>query len=255
MNYDLITEEDYANLPDDKEHCFVAFEAIYRRNMNQMINEDTRPEFDRSIQLQYVSAVRAVAEECGITGLPNGPIRETQFFDDFSNFSIAVQGEIARIRVRRRGSRDPYSVLLSASTRTKIEHYISRLRDTIETSELPDDRKKALGEKLDQLMAELQNQRVGYGKIMAVLSAVLVGVASVTTIGAEGPAAVNHIMKLIATDKETEDAAALRLAPPQKALPAPPAPPVKTVTAYRARGGPSWDAPRPAPDLDEEIPF
>ena len=70
-------------------------------------------------------------------------------------------------------------------------------------------------------MAELGNRRLGYDKTMAILSAVLVGLGSLTTIAAEGPAAVTNIMKLIAIDKESEEAAALRLAPPQKALPAP----------------------------------
>jgi hypothetical protein len=55
-------------------------------------------------------------------------------------------------------------------------------------------------------------------------------------------------MRLIGVDKESEDAATLRLTPPQKALPAPP---VKTVNASRGKG-PQWDAP---PDLDGEIPF
>ena len=78
----------------------------------------------------------------------------------------------------------------------------------------------------------------------------LLGLGSATTIAAEGPVAVNNIMKLLAADKETEDAARLRLAPPQKALPMPPA-----KTAVPASGGGlSWDAPRGG-DLDDEIPF
>jgi len=53
-------------------------------------------------------------------------------------------------------------------------------------------------------------------------------------------------MQLIGHDKETEDAAAQRLAPPPKALPAPP------VKAAPARQQPVWQA---AVELDDEIPF
>ncbi|MBV9251084.1 MAG: hypothetical protein JO320_21035 [Alphaproteobacteria bacterium] len=81
----------------------------------------------------------------------------------------------------------------------------------------------------------------------------LVGMAAATTVAAEGPAAVTNIMKLIATDKESEDAARLRLAPPQKALPAPSKKSVMAATRSSGKG-PSWDAPKGG-DLDDEIPF
>lgn len=110
-------------------------------------------------------------------------------------------------------------------------------------------------------MAELANRRLGYGKTMALLTSVIVGMSAMTTVAADGPTAITNIMKLIGLDKQSEDAAALRLAPPQKALPAPPAkpaapertPPVRK-TPIATRGAPSWDAP-PASDLDDEIPF
>jgi hypothetical protein len=79
---------------------------------------------------------------------------------------------------------------------------------------------------------------------MAVLSMVLVGLGSATIIAADGPTAVTHIMRLIGVDKESEDTAVSRLAPPQKSLPAPPQkPPPVRVNA------------RPAATLDDEIPF
>jgi len=85
---------------------------------------------------------------------------------------------------------------------------------------------------------------------MAVLGTVLVGLTNVTIVAAEGPAAVNSIMKLLTIDKESEDAAKLRLTPPQKALPSPPK---ATVVAARSQSL-SWDAPKRG-DLDDEIPF
>ena len=254
MNFELISREEINNLPADPEDCFVEYETIVRSRMTELISEDTRGDFDRAVQLQYMAAVLSIAEECGIKGIRQGPINEEKFFADFGNFQLAVLGAVNRILVRnRRTNRDPYSVLLTGNTRTKIEHYISRLRDIIETSDLSASRKKALGDRLDQLMAELGNRRLGYAKTMAILSAVLVGLGSLTTIAAEGPAAVTNIMKLIAIDKESEEAAALRLAPPQKALPAPP---TATKPLIVAQGGPIWGtAQTSGGDLDDEIPF
>lgn len=82
-------------------------------------------------------------------------------------------------------------------------------------------RKKRIDEKLDQLAAELKTPRLGFGKSMAILAAVLAAMGRTVTIAAEGRNAVAQIIRLIGEDKETEDTAAQRLAPPPRALPSP----------------------------------
>jgi hypothetical protein len=244
MDFELISAEEFDNLPEDDEQCFVEFEAICRRNMTFMISHESRSSFDRSVQAQYMAAVSAVAVECGLTNLSVSsipPDNSDSFYDEFGQFSLAVQGEVARIRIRGRRSRNALSVQLTDNTRTKIAHYVSRLRETIDQSDLPDARKKALGGKLDELVDELGNRRLNLGKAMAVLSMVVLGLAGATTIAADGPSAVTHIMRLIGADKESEDSAISRLAPPRKALPAPPQ---KAPVPVNARD-----------QLDDEIPF
>jgi len=245
MSYELISEEEYAGLPDEDDRCFVEFENIVRRNMTRMIDENTSHEFDQAVREQYMIAVAAVARECSIPNIDYDPGNGGTFHIIFSQFSLAVQGEVARIRIRLRGLRHPYSVLLTGTTRTKIEHYISRIRDTVERSDLDHDRKKRLGHRLDQLAAELTSPRMSFAKTMSILAAVLAATGSSVTIANEGQSAVAHIMQLIGHDKETEDAAAQRLAPPPKALPAPPE---KATTRQQP--------PRPVvAELDDEIPF
>jgi hypothetical protein len=245
MSYELISDEEYASLPDDDDRCFVEFESICRRNMTRMIGEDTSNELDRVVREQYMAAVSAVAEACHIPNVVYDPDSPNNFHETFGRFSLAVQGEVARIRIRSRGMRHPYSVLLTGSTRTKIEHYISRIRDMVEQSDLDSERKKRLQSRLDQLIAEFSNPRLSFAKTMGILAAVLATTASSVTIAADGQSAVAHIIQLIGHDKETEDAAAQRLTPPPKALPAPP------VKAPSARQQPTWQA----VELDDEIPF
>ncbi len=230
MSYELISDDEFANLPIDNERCFIAFERICRRSMTRMIDEDSSTNLDQIVREQYMSAVAAVAGECGIPNVSYNPTDNGNPWEKFSLFSLAVQGEIARLRIRQRGERHPYSVLLTGSTRTKIEHYISRIRDLVASSGMDHDRKVRLDEKLDQLALELGSQRLGFAKTMAILVGITTLVASVTTIAAEGQTAITHIMRFIGQDKESEDAATRRLAPPSKALPAPanpkPSPPV-----------------------------
>ena len=246
MSYELISEEEYAALPDEDDRCFVEFENVCRRNMTRMIDENTSGGFDRAVRDQYMAAVAAVARECNIPNVGYDPGEENDAYEIFSRFSLVVQGEVARIRIRSRGMNHPYSVLLTGSTRTKIEHYISRIRDTVEHSDLDPDRKTRLRSRLDQLGAELSNPRLSFAKTMGILAAVLAATGSFVTIAAESHNAVAHIMQLIGHDKDSEDAAAKRLAPPPKALPAPAVkpPPVRPQPVRQA-----------VADLDDDIPF
>jgi hypothetical protein len=251
MNFELISAEEFDNLSEEDEQCFVEFEGICRRNMLRMLSDDTNRSFYRSIHAQYMAAVSSVAVECGLTNLSISiPAEDNErFYDDFAQFSLAVQGEVARIRVRGRRSRNSLSVHLTDNTRTKITHYVSRLREIIDKSDLPDARKGVLRGKLDELVAELGKRRIHLGNAMAVLSVVLVGLASATTIAADGPSAITHIMRLIGVDKESEDAAVSRLAPPPKALPGPPpTPPLKSTPVRVANA-------RPSRTIDDDIPF
>lgn len=222
MEFELISDEEFDNLPADNERCFIEFEAINRRNMNRMINNDTNSDFDTTIRQQYMTAVAAVAQECGIPNIFFDPDANENTYQQFGRFSLSVQSEIARLRIRQRGERHPYSVLLTGSTRTKIEHYISRIRDVVAKSDMDPYQKRDLSKKLDELVSELSGPRLSFAKSMAILAAVMATMGSVVTISADGPSAVAHIMRLIGEDKTTEETAARRLAPPPKALPAPP---------------------------------
>lgn len=138
---------------------------------------------------------------------------------------------------------------LTQNARTKIQHYIGRLRDTIQKSDLSDVKKASLRTKLNELEDELGQRRLGFGRTMAILSVVMVGLASATTVAAGGPAAITHIMHLIGVDKESEEAAVSRLASPPKALAAPsqkPAAPNKAAPAANRAADPIWE---------DEIPF
>ncbi len=248
MNHEIISEEEFSNLPADDERCFVEFESICRRNMTRMIDENSSNDFDQAVRQQYMTAVSSVAQECNIPNISYDPQSEDNFWHQFNLFSLAVQGEVARIRIRQRGERHPYSVLLTSSTRTKIEHYISRIRDMVDRSEMDLDRKKRLNEKLDLLAKELSGQRLSFAKTMAVLVTITATLGAATTIAADGQSAIAHIMQLIGQDKESEEAAAKRLAPPPKALPSPKERPAQKERSTPARAAQAFD-------LDDDIPF
>jgi hypothetical protein len=197
------------------------------------------------INAQYMAAVSAVAEECGIPNLSVDQFNIGNIFEEYNHFLLSVQREVAKIRVRERRNRQ-LSVQLSEKNRAIIRIQVDRLRTAIDESDLPSEEKQRLYDQLRNFEDELNHRRLNFSKAMLVLSVVLAGITGVggmITIAADGPNAVANIIRLIGVDKESEDAAALRLAAPPKALPAP---------------SPPAPAPRQSSltdELDDDIPF
>lgn len=253
----LITREDYANLPEDDEECFLAIEEICRRNMDSVINELSREENPGPIWASYMSIVSTAALQCGIHDLSIHP-SITNDFERLQKFQEALDVVTTRLHFRNRRRSGPESVQLALNTRPKIEHHVMLLRMAIEKSQLSNERKERLLNKLDELLEELNNRRLRFGRTMAILGTVLVGV---TSVGADGPetvtnitAGITSIMRLIGKDKETEEDAVRRLTPPPMALPAPSDPTPEPLSSKRKFGG-SFDWDQKAADIDDHIPF
>lgn len=243
MKYELISEEDYENLPEDKEQCFVEIEKICRRNVTAIASTFDNNYYDSFVTEQYIMTVSASASACGVPNLEVDEIDHNNFSKYYDNFCLKVQREVARIRLRERFDKS-FSVQIAPKTRKIINHHISIIRDAIAQSDLDEDRKIILNNYLDQLIEELDRRRLSFKKTMAVLAFILAGLSGISdtvTIAADAESAVVNIIKLIGIDKQTEDRAVQRLAPPPKALPAPVAKPSKRPTM--------------ADDLEDDIPF
>lgn len=116
----MISDEDYDDLPEDDEKCFAEFENRIHSKMSIILDDDRRSgSFYHSIKSQYMTSVYSAAVECGITSLPSPPqfSNNNEFYSFYSHCELAVQGEVARIRVRGRRSRNSDSVLLIGATR------------------------------------------------------------------------------------------------------------------------------------------
>lgn len=201
--YDLISEVDYDNLPDDPESQFIALEAICRRNMAILITQETPSTFDTMVRLQYMSTVSAAAEELGFYGLPdfNGLEDPSGGFD---RFLMLANGLVTKLRIRNAGRSNPVTVRLTGKTKQRIEHEVSKLRKIINESDLELGKKKSLLKRLDSLAEEIHRPRVRFSIVMASLAAVGVGLGGATSFLAEAPSAIATITSLIGYDKEEE---------------------------------------------------
>jgi uncharacterized protein (UPF0147 family) len=247
MGLELITADDYASLPAPPEARFAAFEEICRRSMDRLINDQSSPGFDTQVRQQYMAHVAAAAEEYGIDGLkyPWGDDMDEQAAQ---SFILQAAGIVTRFRLRSSGEPSKYSVRLASKTRGKIEQQISKLRDLVAESDFPDDLRKKLLRKLDELSVELSQPRVSFAKVFAVLGVVCAALGGTTAFLADAPQAVATITALLGADKVAEDAEIVRLGP----LPRPKSLP----SVPRALPSPVPDfGQRKRDDLDDEIPF
>lgn len=216
MDYELISDDDYDTLPVEPEKRFVALEKICRSNMMAMISNDTPVVHDSELRIQYMTIVAASAEQLGING-----INYVDHFDtvekDLREFTRLVTGVTTKIRLRNSSGRDALSVKLANRTKGLIEDQLTKLKASVTESTLSEDKKLRLLGKIEEFRDELHKERLRFGVSLAVLASIGAMVGGGTAFLADGPAAISTITHLIGLDKESEDAAILRLQGPPKA--------------------------------------
>lgn len=223
MSYEIISESEYASLPEGDEEKFIALEGICRQNMNRMVNEETSANFDTSVRLHYMATVSAAAQELGFGEFEFPEYSGNFDYHEFENFSLKVKGLVTRLRLRKGANINSASVRLASKTRGRIEQQVHILRTIVREAEMPAEQRASVLGKLDELSLELSQQRVSFAKVMTALALVSVGVMQAAGFLADAPLAIATITSLLGTDKKAEDEEAQRLGPPPrpKALPAP----------------------------------
>lgn len=218
----LMNDEDYDTLPEEPASRFVALEGICRRNLREVLNDGDDDYIARLAKQEYMHTVAAAASALGMDGpaLPPDFVETVAGFEDFLGAATAAA---TRLRLQTPSSRTG-SVRLTERSRGRIELQLRRLEDAIYSSDLPDERRERLRLRIEEFRRELHNPRLNFGKAMAILAAVGLGITTGTSFLADAPDAITTVVSIIGADKEAEDQELVRLgAPPKmKALPAPP---------------------------------
>jgi hypothetical protein len=223
----VITDDEIQELPtDDPEMAFVRFEEIVRDRSQEAISRcgnDSATEYE----LEYMNKVIGAAQHFGIemlgeTTLPKWGDQDVywryrQLLADVDKFTVQV-------RLRHFGEAKRFSVALSAAAKTKIHHFIGKIRDAITALDVSQ-------EKRDELLAK---SRTHYQDFCAALMAFWNAVEP-------GRKWLDSIAGVMAEARALEDAT-----PP--ALPK--VKPKLQITANMAKPKESFSA-----DLDDEIPF
>ena len=247
MDYELIPDEVYDNLPAESHQKFVKLVRTAQASVGRLVDDDSSGHFVEEIRLQFMETVRAIADSLDIQGLPTQT--ETQnlnSYEEYRFFSTRLAGAIAKARLTPSYTPQPHSVELGRITKARIRQEAEQLRSYIQNSDLDSKNKKSVTAQLDLLLKELEKQRLSFAQVTAIAAAIATTLNQGASAIEKLPDAYRTLVSIFAgigSDKEKEEAERERLAPPAKQLP----PPVKATETVVAN-------PSSYEDLDD-IPF
>lgn len=245
-SYDLIPEEAYENLPQDPHDKFATIVRIAQANLARLLDDGNSRDFSDELRAQFISSITGAAEALGIEGLPDLPEDVTDY-RAYTNFQVRLAGIVAKVRLQSKLVSRPHSVELGRINKAKIRQEVEQLRFNIKESDLPESKKQALLDKLDEFDVELEKQRLSFAKTMAIAASIMTAIGGGTAALANAPKAAETIVtiiRLIGEDKELEEAERERLSPPPKALP-----------DHSPRSGAPKATVAFGDDLEDDIPF
>lgn len=224
MEYELIREEDYANLPEDDELQFAAIESLCRRRMAEITANSQNNVYDTQIRREYVATIIGAAKSTGLGDEIQFTETFAEFSDDFDNFIMKVISKTTEIRTTKSRLNYKNSIKLANRTKSLIEIEITNLRDAIFNSDLPKCKIKDLLDKIENLRSELHKGRFDIKKAMVILSQIGMFSVHSVVVASVYPQAITNIIKLVGADKEAENNELARLngGAQIKALPSPP---------------------------------
>ncbi len=234
----------YENLSEDNHVAFLQLEKEFRNEL-ETAQEDQNSNWSY-ITADYMNKTIAAAGALDVDALSGFSVNtrdDNEHSENFNDFLRAVDNVIIQMRIANSRSRNAMSVGLTEAQKTKIHHFIEKIRGEVESSSAPDAKKEKLYDILAKLAQEVSKARTRYERF-ADLARSLAGLSA--DVEREGARPwwpwFEKIMGLLDDAKEAEPKLpklpeVKKIEPPRKELPKP-------------DGG--YGSGR---DVDDEIPF
>lgn len=233
----MTEDELFASLDDDLEGGFV---ALYKYYLDKLYNDNTfgndASNFFWSKQ-KFIVKISTLAEELGIPGFNMFGSAPTQSKLDeiILKYENVISSIEIRSKIRKNRIGAEFSVMFSSNQKSKLHFFIGQIRDEINASSFPIEKKEAIFKKLSSLELEIDLDRTTFARVTDTIRALARLSGDVEREGAEPWWKwVKGIFGIIDDAKESE--------PPRK-LPAPPEPPKRL------------EPPSNRADSEDDIPF
>lgn len=209
----FLRDDDYDDIPDDDLEAFSHLEAISRDRLDKR-GRDQDDELYYEDMLRYMNEIAALANHFDIPDIAYDD-QPDNYRVEFARFTRAVDYRLAQIRMQRARRVRRESVELSGSSRQRIQHHLEKLKVEVTASNLPDDRKRALLERIADFEQELAKKRFSLVVAMGLAALTLTAVHEFEGTLLDAPKAVELITAALGKAKVKEDEKAKRLPPRQ----------------------------------------
>ena len=154
----------YDNLPDDREQAFLMLESRFKSQFEADVERIEDGDTLAYYRQRYCNQVIAAAKSLEIEHIRDYslPTDESSIWAFFSRFEIDVMNLIIQIRINHGRRLKKYSVVLDATAKQKIRHYIEQIRDIVEQSDLPQNKRDVVFKKLSELTLEIDRDRTRF---------------------------------------------------------------------------------------------
>ena len=202
---ELITEEDYSELPEEAAHKWIVLEKTAKARLDralQSVAVDETREQER-LMLHYMSLISALAKKYGVEGVLISSETSTQLAYD--KFIMSVVTARAVIWATAPATYEFGRVALPKDVRSAILGLTHQIELDIEKLDVPDYRKVILHKCLENFRQEINQPKTRVGAALNHLSQVagVVGISiatSVTTL-AQFPDAYSTILQLLGAEQ------------------------------------------------------
>jgi hypothetical protein len=239
-------DDEYPDLAEDPDRAFRQIEKKFREEMDEHLERSEGLHSD-TFTLSYMNRTIAAAKTLGIEPLKNWevPSHRGNVWDEYQEFRIAVEHYLVQVQILHSRRVRGYSVQLDASTKSKIRHYLEKIREIVDRLEVPLPKKEALTAKITALSDEVSRDRTRFDAYAGL--AVEMAATGGEVAQRLNPARkfLDSIAGLLGYAKQAEDARPSLPAPHERRRLSPP---------RKERLPPLPEQPR-LPDLDDEIPF
>ena len=160
----------YDNLPEEPEEAFLHLESAFRTECERKINDAHHEERVDIYYVQYISKVLGAITELGIESQfskRSVPSIEDVDYQTYVNFSKDVEHYRTMLKIRRGRRRKEYSVALDQTTKLKLRHMISQMKEIVDKLDVLQNKKEALFAKINALEKEIDRDRTRFDVIAA----------------------------------------------------------------------------------------
>jgi hypothetical protein len=157
-------DDEYLDLAEDPDVAFRQLEKKFRAEMDGHLERSQAHNFE-TFALSYINRTVAAAKTLEIEPLKDWevpPPQRQNLWEEYEEFRMAVEHYLVQTKILHSRRVRGYSVQLDAATKSKIRHYLEKIKEIVDRLEVPLPKKEALTAKITALSDQVDRDRTRF---------------------------------------------------------------------------------------------